>query len=101
MRVRMKNFEKMFPRATKEIEQMIENCRKKYPDDDAIERLTNRRVMGKIHSHLSKWYKGNEETEPPVRDKDNGQLHMASVAFWIMVTLERDLMEEDYYKGIF
>ena len=71
---------------------------KKYPDDDAIERLTNRWVMGKIHSHLSKWYKGNEEMQPPMRDKDNGQLHIAAVAFWIMVMLERDLMDEDYYK---
>jgi len=88
----------MFPLAFAEMNDMICNCRKKHPHDDADERLTNREVLGKIHSHFSKWYKGNEETDPPARDDDNGQLHMASIAFWILLMLERDITDENYNK---
>ena len=81
----------MFPLAFAEMNDMIRNCRDKYPDDDVQRRVPNVQVLGKMFSHISKWHKGCDGTGS--KDVENGQEHMASIAFWALVMLERDLVD--------
>ena len=84
----------MFPLALVEINDMIRNCREKYPDDDVKDRMDGnpREALGKMMSHISKWLKS--EMWETLRDKDNKQMHMASVAFWALCLLEDDVERE-------